>query len=216
MHCGLRVLDLDGDPSLTSISQCARKANPEHRTLHVDGFIAGALNAGGPAGAGPYFCPAPQLAQRLQSSSRRRLLGKPHRQGGNVAGAFSHGPLLVPSPRPSGAGCSSFDRRRMRLARVRRIGESIIKRPSAFIPVVMSLAALGIVLGHLAVFGTAREADEGAAAHLWQLLMAGQLPIIAFFALTALPRAPRQGLLILALQACAALAALAPVFAFKL
>ena len=93
---------------------------------------------------------------------------------------------------------------------------SILKRPSAFIPVVMSLAALGIALGHIAVFGTARDADEGAAAHLWQLLMAGQLPIIAFFALTSLPRAPRQGLLILALQAGTAFAALAPVFALNL
>jgi len=76
----------------------------------------------------------------------------------------------------------------------------------------MSLAALAIVLGHVALYGTAREADEGTAAHLWQLLIAGQLPVVAFFALKWLPRRPKEALLVLALQAGAGLAALAPVF----
>ena len=93
---------------------------------------------------------------------------------------------------------------------------AILKHPSAFIPVAMSLAALAIVLGHVAMFGAAREADEGAAAHLWQLLMAGQLPIIAFFALRWLPQMPKQALRVLALQIVAALAALAPVYFLNL
>ena len=80
----------------------------------------------------------------------------------------------------------------------------------------MSLAALATVLVHVALFGVAREADEGTAAHIWQMLMAAQLPIMAFFAIKWLPRAPRQALLILALQAGAALAALAPVFFLNL
>lgn len=88
----------------------------------------------------------------------------------------------------------------------------MMKRPSAFLPVVMSLAALATVLVHVARFGAAREADEGTAAHVWQLLMLAQVPIIAFFAITWLPRAPREALPVLALQAAAALAALAPVF----
>jgi hypothetical protein len=87
-----------------------------------------------------------------------------------------------------------------------------LTRPSALIPVVMSLAALLVVLGHIVVFGTARQADEGAAAHLWQLLMAGQLPVIAFFAIKWFPRTPGPALLVLALQASAGLAAAAPVF----
>jgi hypothetical protein len=45
--------------------------------------------------------------------------------------------------------------------------------------------------------------------------MAGQVPVIAFFALTWLPRSPRQALVVLGLQGCAALAALAPVFFLK-
>jgi hypothetical protein len=42
--------------------------------------------------------------------------------------------------------------------------------------------------------------------------MAGQVPVVAFFAITWLPRRPRQALLVLALQSGAAFAALAPVF----
>ena len=84
---------------------------------------------------------------------------------------------------------------------------STLKRPSALIPLAMSLAALGLVLGHVALFGVAREADEGTAAHLWQLLMAGQIPIIALFALRWLPRTPRQALFVLVLQLVAGLAA---------
>jgi predicted exporter len=91
-----------------------------------------------------------------------------------------------------------------------------MKRPSAWIPVAMSLIALAIVLIHIARFGTAREADEGTAAHLWQILMAGQLPIIAFFAIKWLPRTPQPALVVLALQAIAGLAAMAPVFYFRL
>jgi hypothetical protein len=93
---------------------------------------------------------------------------------------------------------------------------AIMKRPSAFIPGAMSLAALAIVLGHVAMFGAAREADEGTAAHLWQLLMAGQVPIIAFFVLRWLPQMPKQALQVLALQIIASLAALAPVYFLNL
>lgn len=87
-----------------------------------------------------------------------------------------------------------------------------LRQPTAFLPVVMSLAALALVLGHLALFGSSPQPDEGTAAHLWQLLMAGQAPIIAFFALTSVPRAPGRALPVLALQIAAALAAAAPVF----
>ena len=89
---------------------------------------------------------------------------------------------------------------------------TIIRRPTAWIPVAMSMAALATVLIHIARFGIAREADEGTAAHLWQILMAGQLPVIAFFAIKWLPRTPGRALIVLAVQAIAGLAALAPVF----
>jgi hypothetical protein len=85
-------------------------------------------------------------------------------------------------------------------------------QPSAFIPIVMSIAALLAVLYHIARFGIAPQADEGAAAHIWQLLMAGQVPVVAFYALKWLPRAPRTALQVLAVQVGAALAAAAPVY----
>ncbi len=93
---------------------------------------------------------------------------------------------------------------------------AIVKHPTAFLPMAMSLTALAVVLGHIALYGVAREADEGAAAHIWQLLMAGQLPVLAFFAIKWLPKAPKQSLYVLALQAGAALSAMAPVFYFNL
>ena len=88
----------------------------------------------------------------------------------------------------------------------------MMKQPSAFLPLTMSLVALAIVLGHFAMFGIVHEADEGTPAHIFQLLMAAQIPVVAFFAIKWLPRAPRQALNVLALQAGAALAAFAAVF----
>ena len=83
---------------------------------------------------------------------------------------------------------------------------------SAFVPIAMSFAALVTVLYHIAMFGIARQTDEGAAAHIWQLLMAGQVPVVTFYAVKWLPRAPRTALQVLAVQVGAALAALAPVY----
>jgi hypothetical protein len=88
----------------------------------------------------------------------------------------------------------------------------IIKQPSAYVPLAMSLAALATVVLHVARFGAAREPDEGTSAHIWQLLMAAQLPVIAFFAIKWLPQAPKEALVVLALQFVAVLAALAPVY----
>jgi hypothetical protein len=93
---------------------------------------------------------------------------------------------------------------------------SLMKQPSAFLPVAMSLAALALVLSHVAIYGVEHQADEGTAAHLWQLLMAGQLPIMAYFTLKFLSQAPGKALRVVALQLAAALAAAAPVYWFKL
>jgi hypothetical protein len=93
---------------------------------------------------------------------------------------------------------------------------SVMKPPSAFLPIAMSAAALALVLGHILIFGIVHEADEGTPAHVWQLLMAGQLPMVAYFALRWLPQAPGQALRVLALQVVAAMAACAPVYWFQL
>ena len=89
---------------------------------------------------------------------------------------------------------------------------SVLKHPSAFLPVAMSLGALATILGFLAFHGPAPQPDEGAAAHIWQILMAGQVPIVLFFAIKWVPQSPRQAVFILALQVGAGLAAMAPVF----
>ena len=88
----------------------------------------------------------------------------------------------------------------------------MLKHPSAFLPVAMSTAALATVLMFVALHGTAPQADEGAAAHVWQLLMAAQVPIILFFAIKWLPQSPKNAVPVLLLQFVAALAAIAPVF----
>ena len=81
----------------------------------------------------------------------------------------------------------------------------------------MSIAALGVLLLALTTgVGRSPDADEGAAAHLWQLLMAGQIPVIAYFALRWLPAAPREGIAVLAAQLASGLAAAAPVFLLHL
>jgi hypothetical protein len=89
---------------------------------------------------------------------------------------------------------------------------SRIKQPSAYLPLTMSLAALALVLGHAAVYGVVHEADEGAAAHTWQILMAAQLPIVAYFIVKWLPKRPRESLQILALLAGSWLANFAAVY----
>ena len=60
---------------------------------------------------------------------------------------------------------------------------SYFKLPSAMCPVAMSLAALSLVLGHVALFGILYTTPtKGTAAHLYQLLfMAGQVPVIGYF-----------------------------------
>ena len=88
----------------------------------------------------------------------------------------------------------------------------MLKYPSAFLPVAMSIGALATVLAFVALHGTAPQADEGAAAHTWQFLMAAQVPFVLYFTIRWVPTSPRQAVPILALQIGAALIALAPVF----
>lgn len=88
----------------------------------------------------------------------------------------------------------------------------LMRRPSALAPVVMCVAALATVLVAVVTGHATPQPDEGAAAHVWQLLMGGQLPLVAFFAVRWLPRWPKPAGLVLAFQAAAGLAALAPVY----
>jgi amino acid permease len=92
----------------------------------------------------------------------------------------------------------------------------ILKHPSAFLPIVMSLTALVMVLVHITMHGAVLEADEGTAAHIFQLLMVLEVPVILFFAVKWLPKTPKQAMQILVLQTGALLGAIAPVIIFNL
>ncbi|HEY7890438.1 MAG TPA: hypothetical protein VIC29_19620 [Steroidobacteraceae bacterium] len=87
------------------------------------------------------------------------------------------------------------------------------KQPSAYLPMTMSIAALIVVVVGLAMFGfPPPHADEGATAHTWQLLMLFQAPVIVWFLLKWIRKAPRLAFSILGIQIVLALAAMAPVY----
>ncbi len=89
---------------------------------------------------------------------------------------------------------------------------NLIKKPSAWLPLILSLVVALLLLVTFVRGRLVPQPDEGAEAHLFQILMAVQVPIIAIFAIQWLPRAPRQAIAVLVLQAAAALAVCAPVF----
>jgi len=81
---------------------------------------------------------------------------------------------------------------------------SLFKQPSAWIPIAMSLFALAMILVYVAMFGTQTgNGDEGAPAHIFQLIMIAQLPIAGYFAVKWLPKQPKQSLMVLVTQAVA-------------
>ena len=88
----------------------------------------------------------------------------------------------------------------------------LLKQPSVWMSLVMSLTALAIVLGHAAIYGIVHETDEGTAAHLWQILMVLQFPIVAYFTFKWLPKKPKESLLVLALLGATWLANFAAVY----
>jgi hypothetical protein len=75
----------------------------------------------------------------------------------------------------------------------------------------MSSVALVTVVVHVITRDAAPPGDEAATGQLFQLLIAGQAPFVAFFALKWLPRMPSEAMYVMATQAAAAMVALAPV-----
>ena len=90
----------------------------------------------------------------------------------------------------------------------------LMRQPTAYVPMVMSLGAFAMIVWYVAAHGDVHLPDEGAQAHLWQILVAGQLPLIAYFALRWLPSATCPALIVLALQTAAVMVlAVAPLWA---
>ena len=89
---------------------------------------------------------------------------------------------------------------------------SLLKEPSAYLSMAMAFACLALVVGHFAVYGNLHEVDEGAAAHIFQLLMVAQVPIVGYFAIKWLPRSPMETVQVLAVWAAVVIAAFAGVY----
>lgn len=93
---------------------------------------------------------------------------------------------------------------------------AVARKPSAIVPLAMSAAALITVVVAVSVAGATHEPDEGVAAHIFQLLIAGQLPFVAWFVLRWFKRDFRAALVILGLQILGIALALFPVWYFGL
>ena len=85
-----------------------------------------------------------------------------------------------------------------------------INRITAILPLVISALAFGIVIANI-LAGVPPKPDEDLSAHLWQLLMAGQLPLILVFLVSADWRRWSTAL-ILGAQLAAIAAACVPVW----
>ena len=92
----------------------------------------------------------------------------------------------------------------------------LFKKPSAWIPIAIPLIFFAYLIIRITLFGIIREEDEGTGAHLFQLWLVLEPFMIGFFAVKYVPRAPKQALLILALQIGAALLPMSVVFSLGL
>ena len=84
---------------------------------------------------------------------------------------------------------------------------SLLRRPSAIAPLVMSLVALVMVASYAAAYGVVYHEDEGLPARIFQLLIVAQVPFALAFAAKWVPESPKPAVLVLVLQAAAAGAA---------
>jgi hypothetical protein len=80
----------------------------------------------------------------------------------------------------------------------------------------MSFAALALVVAVVTTGWERHLADEGTAAHLFQLLIAGELPLIALFLLTSKGSGTRRTIGLLIAQGVAIALALGSVALFRL
>jgi hypothetical protein len=95
---------------------------------------------------------------------------------------------------------------------MRTLGQSLAR----WGPVALSLSACLLVSVAITTGGGRGLRDEGAAAHLWQVLIGLQVPWIAVFLFTCDWRRPGQVAKILALQIAAIGCAMAPVALLRL
>ncbi len=94
---------------------------------------------------------------------------------------------------------------------------SLIKKPSAWIPLALSAGILGVMCLYFAgVMAPEPVGDEGTGAHLFQIWLVLEPLAIAFFAFKWLDLKPREALIVLGLQIALALVPVAIVFSLNL
>ena len=76
----------------------------------------------------------------------------------------------------------------------------LMRTPSAWAPIVLSVAALALIVGFVARFGVVQSEDEGTAARIFQMLMLGNAVAIAYFVIRWVPQEPKPALAIVGLQ----------------
>ena len=92
-----------------------------------------------------------------------------------------------------------------------RMTRRTINRFCMVLPVACSIGALALVLGNVAA-GVPPHPDEGTAAHLFQLLIVVQLPVVILFMATADWTRPARPLLALQVQGLAGAAAMGALY----
>ena len=92
----------------------------------------------------------------------------------------------------------------------------LIKKPSAWMPIAISLfLSISIYVG-IFTHSILRQTDEGAGAHIFQLLMCLQTIVIIFFIIKYLIKFPKQTAIIFLIQVLAIILAFSPVYLFRL
>jgi hypothetical protein len=98
---------------------------------------------------------------------------------------------------------------------------ALLKEPTAYGPVLMSVSAMLLVVGAVVYIASGgvtygqRTGDEGLLAHLFQWLMTVQVPVAAVFVVKWRRRAPMPTLTVLAIQLAAWLMAVVPLYVLE-
>jgi len=94
--------------------------------------------------------------------------------------------------------------------------QTLIRKPLAWIPVVLPLLIIAMLGYALTTHGVTRDADEGTEAHLFQIWIVLEFILVSVFAARWLPRLPKQAGMIIALQLALSFIPCAVVFYFNL
>ena len=97
--------------------------------------------------------------------------------------------------------------------------KDIIRKPSAFIPIMMSVIAFLFLIIYLVFYGVNdlhQSSDEGTAARIFQLLISGQLPMILYFFFRWFFKKPKQVFWVIILQIISAAIPLFVVYLLEL